>query len=62
MTPGDSLHFEIKNGKLKFSGSHAETNNFYLELEENTPLYRHIQYKSNLESYKERWNQFMEKN
>ena len=54
MTPGDSLHFEIKNGKLKFSGSHAETNNFFLELEKNTLLYRHIQYKSNLESYKEK--------
>ena len=54
MTPGDSLHFEIKNGKLKFSGSHAKTNNFFIELERNTPLYRHIQYKSNLESYKEK--------
>lgn len=54
LTPGDSLHFEIKNGNLRFSGSHAKTNNFFVELEKNTPLYRRIRYESNLDSYKEK--------
>lgn len=54
LTPGDSMHFDIKNGELRFSGSHAKTNNFFIELEKNTPLYRRISYMSNLYSYKEK--------
>lgn len=54
VTPGDSMHFEIKDGKLRFDGAHAKTNNFFIKLEENTPLYRQISYKHDLYSYKEK--------
>lgn len=54
LRPRDSLFFEIKNGKLKFSGSNAKANNFQIELDQNTTSYQYNSYDSNLFDYKEK--------
>jgi len=35
ITPGDSIHFSLKKGKLRFKGKNSSHYNFYLELDEN---------------------------
>ena len=54
LKPGDSIFFEIKNGELKFSGSNARTNNFDIELEQNTTSYQLNSYDGNLYNYKKK--------
>ncbi|WP_303317160.1 TlpA disulfide reductase family protein [Flavivirga abyssicola] len=49
---GDTINFEIKNGRLKFLGANAIVNNFYIELYEKCPSYKYNAYNSNLFDYK----------
>lgn len=53
LSPGDTLNFEIANGELKFFGSNAAKNNFYIELDKKTTLFWDNSYDSNLLDYKE---------
>ncbi|OMP31898.1 hypothetical protein [Mangrovimonas sp. DI 80] len=53
LNPGDSIHFTINNGNLKFFGPNSELNNFYHNLYKETPSYKNNPYYSDIYSYKE---------
>jgi thiol-disulfide isomerase/thioredoxin len=52
--PGDTLSFEIEDRKIRFKGTNAGYNNFYIALEEKTTDYRNNPYKGNINDYKVR--------
>ena len=52
ITPGDTLSFKIKNEKLSFTGKNAPYNNFFTNLEKETPEYSKNPYLDNIENYK----------
>lgn len=51
--PGDTIHIEIKEGKMKFLGKNAIYNNYYSEMNMKTPKYSKNPYLGNLNFYKE---------
>ncbi|MAD98153.1 MAG: hypothetical protein CMB99_12580 [Flavobacteriaceae bacterium] len=53
LIPGDSIHIEIRNEKMKFFGKNAVFNNFYSEFYEHTSLYQRHPYRGDLMAYKE---------
>jgi thiol-disulfide isomerase/thioredoxin len=52
LIPGDTISIRIKEGKMVFNGENAIYNNFYAELDENTPQYNRNPYKGSLINYK----------
>lgn len=52
LIPGDTIKMSIKEGKMKFKGRNAVYNNFYGELDKNTPQYNRKPYKGSLMDYK----------
>ncbi len=52
LIPGDTIKMSIKEGKMKFKGRNAIYNNFYGELDKNTPQYNRKPYKGSLMDYK----------
>lgn len=52
--PNDTIEFEIKSGKLFFTGNNAKQNNFYNLLKDSTPRYMSNPYQGNLQKYKYR--------
>lgn len=54
LKPGDSLFFKISNGELKFFGSNAAANNFYIQLDKKTTSFWDNSYDSNMMDYKEK--------
>lgn len=54
LEPGDTLFFQIENGELNFKGSNEKANNFFIELERNTPSYLQNSYDFDLNNYKKK--------
>lgn len=52
LTPGDTISFEIKNKELRFYGKNAAYNNFFIDVEKNTPDYAKNPYQGNIHNYK----------
>ena len=54
LIPGDTISIRVKNGEMKFYGKNAIYNNFYTELDKNTPEYNKNPYQGSLMEYKNR--------
>jgi thiol-disulfide isomerase/thioredoxin len=54
LIPGDTISIKIKNGVMKFYGKNAILNNFYSEMNTQTPAYNKNPYVGSLEQYKEK--------
>lgn len=52
ISPGDSINFEIKNGKLSFTGKNAANYNFFYALDKNSDEWSKIGFSGNLKEYK----------
>ena len=54
LIPGDTISMRVKNGEMKFYGKNAIYNNFYTDLDKNTPEYNKNPYQGSLIKYKNR--------
>jgi thiol-disulfide isomerase/thioredoxin len=54
IAPNDTIHFEVKNEKIVFTGKNAAQNNLSTELKANTLAYNKIPYEGDLLAYKEK--------
>ncbi len=54
LIPGDTISIRVKNGEMKFYGKNAIYNNFYTDLDKNTPEYNKNPYQGSLMEYKDR--------
>ena len=52
LIPGDTISIRIKNGKMIFFGKNAIQNNYYSEMDSQTPEYQKNPYVGNLNLYK----------
>jgi len=52
ISPGDTVHFKIKDKQLRFIGKNANANNFYLLMNESVEDYKNIYYDGSLLTYK----------
>lgn len=52
LIPGDTIRIKVKNGKMEFYGKNALFNNFYTDLDKNTPEYNKNPYQGSLMNYK----------
>lgn len=53
LIPGDTISIKIKDGKMIFFGKNAIENNYYSEMDSQTPEYQKNPYLGNLNLYKE---------
>ena len=53
LIPGDTISVKIKDGKMIFFGKNAIENNYYSEMDRQTPEYQKNPYLGNLNIYKE---------
>lgn len=54
LIPGDTIRIKVKNGEMKFYGKNALFNNFYTDLDKNTPEYNKNPYQGSLMEYKKK--------
>lgn len=54
ISPNDTIHFEVKNEKIVFTGKNAAQNNLYTELSANTLEYSKTPYENDLFAYKKK--------
>lgn len=57
VTPGDSIHLEVNNGKFEFLGKNAAHYNFYLKADPQRNNYSKLSYNGDLELYKNQVDQ-----
>lgn len=52
LIPGDTVHIEIKNGRMKFLGKNEIFNNYWTQMNKKTPKYTENPYLGSLKGYK----------